>query len=71
MMPPNREGGMYTAVPKQYEAHYQNLQQSMPVKDAVARIYAVAKQNGHAIDVPDFNRFQTKQDATKNMAFGG
>jgi len=69
MIPPNREGGQYAALPKSYEAHYQGLLKKMAPNDAVARIYGVAKKNGHAIDVPDFNRFQTKQDAAKT--FGG
>lgn len=63
MLPPNRQGGQYAALPKKYESHYQKLLQSMSHNDAAARVYAVAKQNGHAIDVPDFNRFQTRKEA--------
>ncbi len=63
MLSPNRKGGMYAALPKQYESHYQRLLKTMNHADAAARIYAVAQKNRHAIDVPDFNRFQTKHDA--------
>lgn len=63
MLSPNRQGGMYAALPKQYESHYQRLLKTMNPADAAARIYAVAQKNRHAIDVPDFNRFQTKHDA--------
>lgn len=71
MLPPNRQGGQYAALPRAYEAHYQKLLKSTQPNDAVARIYDIAKKNGHAIDVPDFNRFATKENAAKNMAFGG
>ena len=72
MLSPNRQGGQYAAMPKAYEAHYQNLMKSgMSHNDAAARIYGVAQKNGHVIDVPDFNRFATKENAAKNMAFGG
>jgi len=63
MMPPNRQGGQYAVLPKAYEPHYQKLLQHMPHNDAAAKVYAVAQKNGHAIDMPDFNRFQTKRDA--------
>ena len=64
MLSPNRQGGQYAALPKQYEPHYQGmLKRGMSHNDAAGRIYAIAKNNGHTIDVPDFNRFQTKHDA--------
>ena len=71
MLPPNRQGGQYAALPRAYEAYYQKLLKIMQPNNAVARIYGIAKKNGHAIDVPDFNRFATKENAAKNMAFGG
>jgi|GEM_PF-1259481 len=62
MMAPNRDGGQYAAMPRAYEPHYQGLLKSgMSHNDAAARVYGVAKQNGHAVDVPDFNLFKTKK----------
>lgn len=66
LMPPNRQGGQYAALPRAYEQHYQGLMKSgLSRNDAVARIYGVAKKNGHAVDVPDFARFQTRKEATE------
>lgn len=67
LMPPNREGGMYAAMPRQYESVYAKLLQTMPHKDAAARIYQLAQQNGHVKDVPDFRRFLPTSDAIKNQ----
>lgn len=67
LMPPNREGGMYAAMPRQYESVYTKLIQTMPHKDAAARIYQLAQQNGHVKDVPDFRRFLPTSDAIKNQ----
>ncbi|MGE3550983.1 MAG: hypothetical protein AB7I29_13925 [Geobacter sp.] len=67
MMPPNREGGMYAALPRQYENIYQTYLQSMGHKDAAARVYDMAKKRGHAIDVPDFRRFLPTADAIRNQ----
>lgn len=67
MMPPNREGGMYAAMPKQYESVYSKLLQTMPHKDAAARVYEVAKKQGHVIDVPDFKRFLPTAEAIKSQ----
>lgn len=64
MLSPNRQGGQYAALPKAYEYHYQKLMKGgMSHNDAAARIYGVAQKNGHAIDVPDFARFQTRKEA--------
>jgi len=62
MMAPNRDGGQYAALHKAYEPHYQGLLKSgMSHNDAAARVYGVAKKNGHVVDVPDFNLFKTKK----------
>ncbi|QOX78281.1 hypothetical protein FY034_04810 [Trichlorobacter lovleyi] len=66
MLSPNRQGGQYAALPRVYESHYQKLMKGgMSHNDAAARIYGVAQKNGHAIDVPDFARFQTRKEATE------
>ena len=67
MMAPNRENGMYAALPKQYEAAYTRLLQTMPHKDAAARIYQIAQKQGHAVDVPDFKRFLPTSEAIKQQ----
>lgn len=67
LMPPNRDGGMYAAMPRQYESVYQVLMRTMPQKDAAARVYQLAQQKGHAIDVPDFRRFLPTSDAIKRQ----
>lgn len=66
MLSPNRQGGQYAALLRVYESHYRKLMKGgMSHNDAAARIYAVAKKNGHAIDVPDFARLQTRKEATE------
>lgn len=66
MMAPNTKGGQYAALPKAYQPHYEGLLKSgISHNDAAARIYGVAQKNGHAVDVPDFARFQTRKEAVE------